>query len=126
MAISTKLRGFSVAEARILSTALAGIFFLCFVASMVLYVRSRPGELPWIEKEVARAKKKYGEIIAEAKIQGGKTVSVDSVQDLIRIASELGKPVIHQSPTGSGEPHAYYIFDGATRYQYLLGVQNKE
>ncbi|MBU2009866.1 MAG: DUF5305 domain-containing protein [Chloroflexi bacterium] len=111
---------FSVAGARILSTALAGIFLLCFVASLVLYVRSRPAELSWIEKEVARAKKKYGGIMAEATIEDDKTLSVGSMQDLLRVASELGKPIMHQAPAGPREPHAYYVFDGATRYRYVL------
>jgi hypothetical protein len=117
---------FSVAGARILSTALAGIFFLCFVASLVLYVRFRPAELSWIEKEVARAKKKYGGIMAEATIEDDKTVSVGSMQDLIRVASELGKPIMHQAPAGPRKPHAYYVFDGATRYRYVLRGEQRE
>ncbi len=28
--------------------------------------------------------------------------------------------IIHQPPISPGDHHAYYLFDGITRYQYLL------
>ena len=42
------------------------------------------------------------------------------MEDLMKIADELLKPVIHQQPATLEEANAYYVFDGATRYQYLL------
>ena len=44
------------------------------------------------------------------------------MEDLMKIADELLKPVIHQPPTTPEEAHGYYVFDGATRYEYLLGT----
>ena len=38
----------------------------------------------------------------------------------MKIADELGKPIIHQTPTTAEQSHAYYVFDGLTRYEYLL------
>lgn len=34
------------------------------------------------------------------------------------LAIQKTMAVIHQAPTRSKEPHAYYVFDGATRYQH--------
>jgi len=118
--------GLSVAGARILSAALAGIFFLFLLSQGVMYVRLKPAEVSPAEKAVRQARKKYGAFIVEATIDGEKTVSVDSMQDLIKVANELGKPIVHQAPRVSEEPHAYYVLDGATRYQYLLASGGKE
>jgi len=117
--------GLSVAEARILSAALAGIFFLFLLFQGVMYVRFKPAEVSQAEKAVRQARKKYGAFIVEATIDGEKTVSVDSMQDLIKVANELGKPIVHQAPTASEEPHAYFVLDGGTRYQYLLTMGGK-
>ncbi len=121
-----KYLGLSVTGARISSSALAGIFSLFFLFSVALYVRFKPVEQPWIEKEVLRTSKKYGEMMAEATIQDEKTISVGSMGDLIKVASELGKPIVHQSPSTSEETHSYYVFDGTTRYQYLPTASSTE
>jgi len=125
-----KYLGLSVAEARVLSTALAGIFFLCFVGYLVLYVRFKPAEPLPAEKEALRVKKKYRELMAEATgqtpIEGEKIISLGSMEDLITVANELGKPIIHQATGKPQEPHAYYVFDAATRYQYVLVTNGKE
>jgi len=42
------------------------------------------------------------------------------MEDLMKVADELLKPVIHQPPSTPEEAHAYYVLDGTTRYQYLL------
>ncbi len=122
--------GLSVAGARNLSATLAGIFFFLCVVSVVLSVIFKPVELSPIEKEALRVRKKYGERMAEATnqtpIEGEKTISLGSIEDLIKVADELGKLIIHQAPSKSEEPHAYYVFDGATQYQYLLTLGRKE
>jgi len=42
------------------------------------------------------------------------------------LAVQKTMAVIHQAPTRSKEPHAYYVFDGATRYQHVLTAGIKE
>lgn len=122
--------GLSVSEARTASAAVAGLFSLFFLFSVVLYIMSRPAAPPQIEREVLRARKMYGERMAEATsqtpIEGEKTISLGSMEDLITVADELGKPIIHQAPSTPQEGHAYYVFDGATRYQYLLAAVSEE
>lgn len=122
--------GLSVSGARDLSTILASVFGFFFLLSVVVYVRFKPAELPYVEKEARRARKKYGERMAEAisqtPIEGEKIISLTSMEDLIKIADELGKPIVHQPPSTREQPHAYYVFDGATRYQYLLTPGSEE
>jgi len=118
-----KYLGLSLADARSLSAVMAGVFFLLSSLSVVLYVKFKPVKLPRIEEEALKVRKKYGERIAEATgrtpTEGKQAISLGSIEDLIKIADELGKPIIHQAPSISEEPHAYYVFDGATRYQYV-------
>ena len=49
---------------------------------------------------------------------------MNSIEDLMKIADELGKPVIHQSAEISGDTHIYYVIDGNTRYLYTLSSDN--
>jgi hypothetical protein len=125
-----KYLGLPLAGARNLSAALAGVFFLLFALSVVLYVRFKPVELPEVEREAVGLRKKYGKLMAEATVhtpvEGEKIISLGSMEDLIKVADELGKPIIHLAPSTSEEPHAYYVLDGATRYQYLIAINVRE
>ena len=47
-------------------------------------------------------------------------VGMNSIGDLMKIADELGKPVVHQSTGPSADFHLYYVIDGNTRYQYSV------
>jgi len=125
-----KYLGLSVSGVRILTAAAAGVFFLFFLFSVVLYVWFKPPELPRIKRELLRVSKKYGKLMAEATVhtpmEGEITISLGSIDDLIKVADELGKPIIHLVPTIAEESHAYYVLDGVTRYQYLLSINGGE
>ena len=79
-------------------------------------------------KTVRQFQKKYGLHIVEAvnKIRvdlpedSQNIINLSSMEDLIKIADELGKPVIHQVPGSAEDPHVYQVLDGVLRYQYLL------
>ncbi len=125
-----KYLGLSVNGVQGLSTALVGIFLLLCVLSVGVAVMFKPVEPPRIQKETLRLGKKYGERMVEATSQmpvaDGQTISLGSMEDLIKIADELGKPIIHQPPGTSERGHAYYVFDGVARYQYVLTADRKE
>jgi hypothetical protein len=120
-----KLLGLSVSGAKVVFTILTIIFLLFSFYVAVLYVRSRTGGLSRVEQEIIRIKKKYRERIIEATSQipteGERVISLDSIEDLLGTADELGKPIIHQLPISPGDPHAYYVLDSGTRYQHLIG-----
>jgi hypothetical protein len=42
------------------------------------------------------------------------------MEDLIKVADELGKPVVHQSGGSLKDVQSYYVIDGYTRYEYSL------
>ena len=74
-------------------------------------------------KELKKIMKKYGEWIVETdKLlpqKDVKIVSVNSLDDLVKLSEELGKPVIHSTPIPNGD-HVFYVFDDAMSYQYVL------
>jgi hypothetical protein len=118
--------GLSVNQTKAVSISVVVVFFLLLLLSAVLYTKFRSPELSWIQKKLRQNSKKYGEIIAEAKIEDGRNVTVASIEDLTKVANELGKPIIYQAPGAVGEPHSYYVFDGEIRYQYLLGINKND
>jgi len=128
--IPRKYLGLSVNTVKNLFTALVGIFCLFLLSSVVLYVKFKPKGPPQVEKEALQVRKKYRERMVEATSQtpmeGEKTISLGSMEDLIKVADELGKPVVHQPPSASEEQHTYYVFDGTTRYQHVLSTPVKE
>jgi len=125
-----KYLGLSLTGVRNLSTAAVGVFFLSLLFSVVLYVRFKPVKLSPNEEKALRVRKKYGNLMAEATahtpMEGEITISLGSMEDLTKIADELGKPIIHLVPTTAEELHAYYVLDGVTRYQYLLSINGRE
>jgi hypothetical protein len=125
-----KYLGLSVSGVKTTSLILGIISLLVFIASLVFYNQTKPAELPMFEKEAIAAGKKYADRIAEASgrtpIAGEKVISLGSIEDLVKVADELGKPIIHQPPTATERRHAYYIIEGTIQYQYLITKQTKE
>lgn len=58
------------------------------------------------------------------KIKPNETViPLSSLHDLVRIADDLVKPVLHQVEEGT---HICCVVDGAVRYQYISQAQDRE
>jgi hypothetical protein len=105
--------------------SLLSVIFLIFLAALVLsYFKSRGHGSSVFDRKFQQIQKSYGTRIAESKgnqLVGDKNpIPMNSIEDLMKIADELGKPVIHQSEELSGDTHIYYVIDGNTRYQYAL------
>jgi hypothetical protein len=74
------------------------------------------------EAEAARAKKKYKQMMVDVEqLPGVKptetVIPLNSLDDLVRIADDLVKPVLHQAREGR---HTYCIIDSGVRYLYVL------
>jgi hypothetical protein len=74
------------------------------------------------EAEAARARKKYRQMMVEVgelpEIKPSETVvPLNSVDDLMRIADDLAKPVLHQEAEGT---HTYCVIDSGARYLYQI------
>jgi hypothetical protein len=74
------------------------------------------------EAEAARAKKKYRQMMVDVEeLPGVKptetVIPLNSLDDLMRIADDLVKPVLHQAREGR---HTYCIIDSGVRYLYVI------
>jgi hypothetical protein len=72
------------------------------------------------EAEAARARKKYKQVMVDIEelpsVKTDETViPLSSLEDLVRIADDLVKPVLHQAEEGR---HIYCIIDSGVRYLY--------
>jgi hypothetical protein len=74
------------------------------------------------EAEAARARKKYRQMMVDVEeLPGVKptetVIPLNSLDDLVRIADDLVKPVLHQVEKGR---HTYCVIDGGVRYLYVI------
>ncbi len=74
-----------------------------------------------VEEEAFRARKKHKNVIMDivelslAKPEEA-IVPVGSLEELVKAADSLFKPVLHQTEVGR---HTYCVIDGLTRYEYI-------
>ena len=120
-----KYIGLPVTGVRILSATVTGIIFILFMFSLLIYFRPKLERPTEIERKAQQAGKKYKDIIVEIKelprVKPGETViSLDSLEDLIKAAQGLLKPILHKAEK---ERHIYCVFDASTRYEYLLAEE---
>lgn len=112
----------NVADRRRYSTA-AAILILILLIVFAFQTSDTQVTLSEAEKEIISARKKYGDWIADAMdvpIESGQSAIVmRSLDDLVKIAEELGKPIIQKTD-------AYYVFDGKIRYEYLMVTDGQE
>jgi len=122
--------GLSPGGLKTTSLVLGLIFLAIFITSLVFYNQTKPAELPLFEKEALSVSKKYADRIAQASSQtpsaSEKIISLDSIEDLVKVADELGKPIMHQPPTTPEKQHIYYVIDGTSQYQYIIATRIKE
>ena len=79
-----------------------------------------------LDREVRRIRRKYRKRIAHGEsgewLPGREAVPVASMEDLIRVADEVLKPIIYSDPVRTGEPHVFYTIDGPTRYEFRVSL----
>ena len=117
------LMGMSVGTFSAVCLTLLVIFLLLFGFLGFVYYRNRAPMVPVVEKQARAIKKKYGERITESagdRLPGGEQViRMNTMEDLVKVADELGKPVVHLTLGGEeGQAHVYQIFDGEVVYRY--------
>ena len=118
-----KFIGIEVRLARIISPIVTSIVLLLLLFSLMLYFRKSPLELSEIEQEAQHVAKKYKGIIIEIDelpaVKPGETVvRLHSLEDLLKAAEGLLKPVLHKA---GYEIHIYCVLDVSMRYEYRLG-----
>lgn len=123
-------RGLPVARLRTICLIVVGVFSVLFIVSLALYARRREIHLPAVEveREARRAAKKYKDVIVTVKelppLKAEETVlSLDSVDDVVRLAEGLLRPVLHQEEEGR---HIYCVLGDNIRHQYVLSPEPAE
>ena len=74
-------------------------------------------------KQIKKIQKKYRDWIVEVEEAPKRSVSVDlvstkSLEDLVKLSEELGKPIIHY--VSNEKTHTFYVLDEAIHYQHKL------
>ena len=101
--------------------AAASVIFLILLLGMMFKTTAEIKDP--LEQELSRIMKKYGDWIAAG--QGAipaavaeKTLEMQSIADLIKVADEVGQPVLYEN-TGEGA-HSFYVISEGLVYKYIL------
>jgi len=105
---------------RLWSQIVTGLLLLIFLFVLWHAIWARP-VMSKIDEEAARAKKKHKKVIVDIKElplaePREIVVLISSLDELIKVADNLLKPVLHQAQVGK---HTYCVIDGLTRYEYI-------
>jgi hypothetical protein len=93
------------------------------------FMRTRPHKPPRPEKILEDFIKPYEEIIVETapepsvgkpKLEPENTINVETMDDLLKIAEILGKPILHSY--WPPEDHIFYVFDDKIRYEFATTI----
>ena len=102
---------------------LASVVFSIILAAFIMFTKSDKTTISKTQKQVKKILKKYGEWIVETEkipvMVGSKMIPTKSLDDLVKISEELGKPIIY-AVTNSDEKHTFYVLDDQMYYQYVL------
>jgi len=123
--------GMPISLLKFVNTMVSIILLAVFLFMVLSYLRFRPVHADdELSKELKRLNKKYGERIVEAPVLGAdvtdRAVVLKSMDDLIKVADELGKPIIHHLPRTPEQPHVYEIDDEGLRYCFILSSDKPE
>jgi len=114
----------NIKKERIIFTAVCAALFLV-VMVFALATASKPVVVDLEKKMLKSIWKKHGDRIVEAEEkvvpETDKTVHLNSLEDLVKMADELGRPIFHEPRSGTGI-HLFYIFDGYFRYECTVSV----
>jgi len=76
------------------------------------------------EKEVSKIMKKYGDWIAQIHQQPNvidiQRISTVSIEDLVKLSEELGKPILHFISADKPSKHTFYVIDGSIVYEFFM------
>ena len=128
--VANRFLGLPVRAALVLFSLLSIIFLILLFAVVWYYLKNRGQGSSGFDRKLKQIQKSYGTRIAESNgnqlVSDKNPVPMNSIEDLMKIADELGKPVVHQSEGPSGDNHIYYVIDSNTRYQYVLTRDNSK
>lgn len=106
--------------------SVVSLCLLVLFIGVALGTRSPAGHGDKEARTLAAIRKQYGNRIAAAAPAGSPAcdnlVRLLTFEDLVKVADELGKPIISEIQPGTSRP-VFYLVDGSTRYEYWFGYQ---
>jgi hypothetical protein len=110
----------NVKKYQLWSRVLLGVLLLGFLFVVWHVILARP-VMSRIEQEALQAKKKHKNVIVDIiELPAAKpeevVITIRSLDELIKAADSLLKPVLHQA---EADKHTYCVIDGLTRYAYI-------
>ena len=106
-----------------------GVFGMMVAGLLFAIYRYRQAEeAPVWDEQAIRTKKERKDVIVDVEELPPSWISnaaipFDSLDELVKIADALLKPVLHKAEPGK---HTYYVVDGAIRYTYVLTDGSEE
>ncbi len=95
--------------------------FLSLAILLGFYFFTKESGIKW-GMEVKQIRKKYGEWIVEVEKVPKKReiINLKSIDDLVKVSEEVGKPVLYKPAASLNEDHVFCVIDSNTRYQFLV------
>ena len=110
-----------------LLTASALVLVIIFLL-LLLLTEDKVVEVDERKKIIDTVSKKYGERLVMVQNEpwpagNAAVICLDSMEDLVKVADELGKPVIYSNVVNTDKFPTYYVFDGLTVYEHTLSKE---
>jgi len=127
----TKIHHEWVGNQRIISYIISLVAFFSLTITTWVFIHTRPSKPPKPEKLLEDIIEPYREIIVEATQEPSKKephlkpatiVTVKTLEDLVKIADILDKPILHTHKPP--ETHIFRIFDDAAQYEFTTTISN--
>ena len=108
----------------------SALFFLILLIALALFTVEETKLLSRQEKELRQIEKKYGEWLVKIdepiRDYDAKIIQMKSMNDLIKISEEIGKPIMHHiPPREQTQKHTFYIIDNSIFYKYEITPMGK-
>lgn len=118
--------GLSGTPLLIISLVVGLLFLGLFIFLAIMYMKNQEKiQVSAVSRQVLDYQKRYAGRITEA-VAGimhddNTRIAVDSMANLVKVAEELGKPIIHLAARDGGRTiHRYQVYDAAINYAYQL------
>ena len=111
----------------VLATVLTALLLPVFALATTGAPRQPATREDALARQARSIARKYRKRLAQAapgdrELPGAEVVPVAGMADLARVSEELLKPIVYRPSASAQESHIFYIVDGATRYEFLLGA----
>jgi hypothetical protein len=107
-----------VLRSTLIAGSISGVFGILMLIRFALQPPRRKVQSASIVPR--RFRDRVAEASGQANILAGDMVAVMSFEDLVKIADETGKPIVHHATADESDAREiFYVYDGSVRYAYL-------